>query len=800
MNDNKESIHFLCVGVDPNFISYLLTSTKQINVSLDTCRTIQDAREKIASYDYDVYILDLSLTELPVLAFVEEIRSHSTKKCAIAVILEVSFEHDRLRMLKLKDDVDFVLQKPIYPQQIDNLLMDIRKIQQKPEESVERDFQVLRQNYEKTIYNKIETLMSLVESVQQEPTLEHVTELKETIHKIGGSAGSYGYPSVSALCKEMVIEISNKISSQSFDNKEWLNSLDEFIKKVKFCFQTSTYQEPQKILIHTSLPRPTLYVIDNDIAFLELLKRVSVQFPLELFVESNPQLAIEQLRAVDFNPQAMIINQEFENSSIKAFDLIEIQRSKMNRQATLFALLLEKDNVDIRIEAMQKGVDYIFRKPVSAYILLKSMNDALEIKSLSHIKVLILDDDTDFCSFVIAALTEIGVTVRAIHDSSDLFKTLEEFNPNILLLDLVLPKYNGLNVLKTLRQDMTYNNLIIVIVTSSEETSTSVSAYSANADDILYKPLDRTILQKRIISLSERQLLSQDLLDQNYTGLDHLKALLTELHECLIKSGRSDHHLALFEIANFKDWILQNGHAAAKNLLIAISNQLQWEADQKMKCYSYNSSVFAIVFEEGSLKNIEVRMYNFLKALSKRENNASISFICSIIPLSKQFGNAQDLLKAAEKGLIEANRIETGPIKIQAVFPKGESQDKKEVIIIDSDQDLLNILKQAFESHGLVVKTFLEGGEALKELYKRGEELLPSLMIAERNLPDMDGMDLYLKLKNRFRAPPPLFILTVFSSDKDVSEGIRQGVLEYIIKPFNISILVQKALKVIFSG
>jgi DNA-binding response OmpR family regulator len=130
-------------------------------------------------------------------------------------------------------------------------------------------------------------------------------------------------------------------------------------------------------------------------------------------------------------------------------------------------------------------------------------------------------------------------------------------------------------------------------------------------------------------------------------------------------------------------------------------------------------------------------------------------------------------------------------------FPKGETYEKKEIVIVDSDVNLLRILKNAFSAHGITVHTFSEGGDALNEILTYGENRLPALIIIERKLHDMDGMDLFVKLKIRFRKKIPCFMLTLFSSDKDVSEGLSQGVLEYILKPFNISILVQKALRII---
>ena len=697
-------------------------------------------------------------------------------------------------MLKESKNIDYVLEKPKIEQQIDEMLKEI--YQSKPANVAQNKLQELKLVYDRTINDKIKLLTDLTQSAQQNP--ENLKELKAEIHKISGSAGSFGYASVSVICKKKETEIGEKMASGNYKDVQWLSSLDEFIKKVKKGFQTSTFVETPSIPKPFLTRKPSIYIVDDDVYFLDLLERVKEEFPIELTVEFDPQKALAQLNSPNFNPNGIIVAETFRSSSLKGFDIINALLNKNISPSPIYGLLLEQENIDIRIEATQKGINYIFRKPVSSYILLKTMADALGSKSPHLPKVLVVDDDEDFCNFVIAVLAEIDISTFAIFESANLFKALEEYRPNILLLDLVLPKYNGLNLLKTLRQDVTFKNLIIVIVTSSEQLDTSLNAYAANVDDILFKPIDKNLLQKRILNIAQRWVPSNDT-TACYTGLGPLKELMNELNESQ-KQGQPESHLVLFKIQDYANWINQNGYSAAKDLMVFISNELRWETDSTMQCFLYQLSVFAIIFDDMKLEAIDKKMFKLLSLLVQKELRWHLAFECSIVPISKNFVNASKILQTAEEGLAEAREKEAASIKIVHRLPKGELVVKKEVMIVDSDHDLLKILKKAFEAHGIIVSTFSEGGDALKQLLTYSENHLPSLIIVERKLPDMDGMELYVKLKTRFRSSIPCFILTVFSADKDVSDGIRQGVLEYIVKPFNISILVQKALQVIFKG
>lgn len=789
--ENSAPISFLCIGLSPVLVSIILNKAEKHKLSLDFTNNASAARQKIESNEiYDLYLIDWTLKDTLPTNLIKEIHQKKEKKTKIAII----YETDEQEVQKLYDDgsIDYLIHKSTFDFQFEEILKIVSlKISNQPSSNL----QEIKRQYDEGINNKINNLKQLIEKSQKDP--QFIKRLKEEVHKTGGSAGSFGYPGVSELCKAMELEINEKLNDETFKDSQWLSSLDDFLKKVRQNFQTSYFADMQSTPSPHSLYKPLIYVVDDDVNFLELLERIKGDFSVELCVDFDPIKALEKLTSPQFNPNFIIVAESFRSSSIKGFDIIKAQQEKKLASSALFGLIIEEENIDTRIRALQEGVNYLFRKPVSAYIMLKTMLKALESRSLKSLKVLVVDDDVDFCRFVKAVLEEIGVSTFAIHDSQNLFKSLEEYRPQILLLDLLLPKYDGLNLLKTIRQDVTYKNLIIIIVTINEKFDTTLSAYAANVDDILFKPINKDILQKRILNISSRWISAND--TNNFTGLCPYNSLIGKLSDAIKKSEYLLSFLVLFEIRDYESWVSQNGYGASKDLMISISNELQMEADFSMRCFFYQASKFAVVFESPDFEIVEKRMFNLLTNIVVREKRWDLAFNCSIVPISKNFITSANILTAAEDALREVSKRPSSKVNIIYVGPKEGDSLSKEIVIIDSDTGLLKILKQAFESHGMVVHTFSEGGEALKKLLSYSEDHLPSLVIMERRLPDMDGMELYLTLKNRFRKTIPFLLLTIFSSDKDISEGLQQGISEYIIKPFNITILIQKALKLIKS-
>lgn len=118
------------------------------------------------------------------------------------------------------------------------------------------------------------------------------------------------------------------------------------------------------------------------------------------------------------------------------------------------------------------------------------------------------------------------------------------------------------------------------------------------------------------------------------------------------------------------------------------------------------------------------------------------------------------------------------------------------MIIVDDDEDLLRLLVSAFQAKGFDVQGLINGKEALAYLTEGKNAQEASLLVLDRILPDMDGLDILKQLKNQL-AHLPVLILSSLSAEKDVLTGLKEGAVDYITKPFSLSVLMQKALQLI---
>ena len=123
---------------------------------------------------------------------------------------------------------------------------------------------------------------------------------------------------------------------------------------------------------------------------------------------------------------------------------------------------------------------------------------------ISESKILVVDDEPKIVEVVKAYLENGGYQVFTAADGEEALKKFDEINPNLVVLDLMLPKVTGEEVCKTLRKK---SRVPIIMLTAKAEENNKIDGFHIGADDYLTKPFSPRELVVRVRSLLRR---SQD--------------------------------------------------------------------------------------------------------------------------------------------------------------------------------------------------------------------------------------------------------------------------------------------------
>ena len=116
-------------------------------------------------------------------------------------------------------------------------------------------------------------------------------------------------------------------------------------------------------------------------------------------------------------------------------------------------------------------------------------------------KILIADDNPQNVELLEAYLGELDCELRTAADGEETIRVVEEFQPDLLLLDIMMPRLSGFEVCRKLRTNPATRDTLILMVTALNETSDFERGVQAGTDDFLTKPVNKVELLCRIKSL-----------------------------------------------------------------------------------------------------------------------------------------------------------------------------------------------------------------------------------------------------------------------------------------------------------
>lgn len=120
-------------------------------------------------------------------------------------------------------------------------------------------------------------------------------------------------------------------------------------------------------------------------------------------------------------------------------------------------------------------------------------------------RVLIADDNPQLLELLEAYLEPLGVEVTTAMDGQATLEAVEERPPDVILLDVMMPKRSGFEVCQTLKQDERFRQIAIVMVTALNELGDLERGRESGADEFLSKPVNKHELLECVRRLLDAQ-------------------------------------------------------------------------------------------------------------------------------------------------------------------------------------------------------------------------------------------------------------------------------------------------------
>nr|WP_225444378.1 EAL domain-containing protein [Pseudomarimonas arenosa] len=406
-------------------------------------------------------------------------------------------------------------------------------------------------------------------------------------------------------------------------------------------------------------------------------------------------------------PDLVVVDAEFLGDLESVGAVLRVTRERTGTKLPLLAISAE-DNVPARLTARRAGADALLIAPKSAADVLQKLQELLESGREETYRVLIVEDDRSQGLFAESILRNAGMEARVIGNAFEVLDAMDQFHPDLVLMDLYMPDCDGTELTALIRERDEFLHTPIVFLSGESDIDKHYQALDAGGDDFLSKP----IRPKHLISAVSnrvrraramlRRVSTRDPKDA-LTGLFTRSYTLERLNELLgSEDARSRPGGVLFfdldGVAALRDKL---GLSHVEGLLGEAGTMISEALDGVEFACRYGDGCFVAVCPErpdGSMESVATEVRNLLRSHSFSVAGRPVRLRVSVgvAPFRFGFADAGSLLNAAERCAREARASETGVLRFDP--PKrgeSEAQDSLTALVRQAiDRDGFELLYQ----------------------------------------------------------------------------------------------------------
>lgn len=511
---------------------------------------------------------------------------------------------------------------------------------------------------------------------------EAAASLHRFLHSIKGTGNSFGLRDLGAEAAQGERLAGRLLETPLDATPEFWRELDECLGNIGMCIEAlqdvgattqqeepPTFELPSQPADSKTLGGKLVYICDDEAAQREQLGIQLHCFGYQTVGFADPNELFEAMHAR--NPDALIMDIGFPEGASRGTNALAWLKREMNH-AVPAIFLSGRDDFAARLGAVQAGGDAYFHKPVRPLDLV-AMLDALTVRHEPEpYRVLIVDDEPEVAGYHSLILQDAGMIVEQVNDPRGVLEVLQEFRPDMVLMDMYMPGCTGLELAKVIRQLPDYVGLPIVYLSSETDKKKQFSAMRVGAEGFLTKPIQPEDLVSTVAIRAERMRNLRALMARDgLTGL-YNHSTTTQLLESALAMARRQNSLlcfAMIDVDRFKSVNDTYGHPVGDQVLLALGRLLQQRLRSSDIVGRYGGEEFAVILPNVSLEQaaeiidqlrIDFAKVNFLAG--------DVQFSCSFsagVASFNDFKHMETLRGAADKALYAAknqgrNRVLTG--------------------------------------------------------------------------------------------------------------------------------------------
>ncbi|MGE6993852.1 diguanylate cyclase [Pseudomonas sp. NPDC047961] len=536
-------------------------------------------------------------------------------------------------------------------------------------EALQRQLQALNEKFAERLSEELEALEQYAEQLQsvreQEQRRQLMLALLERLHRLAGTAGTFGFTTLGEQSRLLERRAERWLEAAKPSGQ----ALSAFVRAVQQMAATGRAggagPHPE---LHSgtsdALPAGCrIYLLESDFEAGQNMCQTLGNFGYEVLL--FPEISLLQSAVQGQLPDALIVSQH-------DGELAAVSALQQSLEVPLpLQVIGHRADFGSQLAAVRAGAKGFFVRPVDITQLENSLENILNLQLNEPYRVLIVDDDDDLSARYSLVLRNSQMLVRTLSDPSQLFEVMREFDPEMVLLDMNMPDFTGIELAQMIRLNDEWLRVPIIYLSAETDINRQMAALLKAGDDFITKPISDNALTAAVFSRVQRaRALSMALSRDSLTGLlkhaDIKEQVALEVERAQ-RSGKPT-SVVMLDLDHFKQVNDQYGHAAGDNVIRSLANLMRQRLRRIDSIGRYGGEEFVAVLPDcpaEQAKRIfdEIRLRFAALSFHAGARTFSVSLSAGISETNGHFG-AGAMLELADQALYAAkhngrNQVQT---------------------------------------------------------------------------------------------------------------------------------------------
>ncbi|GEM_PF-1215992 len=562
------------------------------------------------------------------------------------------------------------------------------------EKTLEQTLQTLREEYAENLPATLTRLQELWGSLQAQWQVEHLDELYARVHKIAGSAGSFGFATLSRTARELEVFLQALQARSSPANAAEYSNISSHLQAIERAAQhpdNESAMENQPTPQAPPLSGKLLYLVDDDT---ELANYLALQI-------RHAGFEVKIFNQIDFLPDA--VRQRLPDALLMDIMLAEddlagpriIYNLQKHRQQPLPVIFMSaRVDMKARLAAVRAGGHAYFTKPININLLIDKLIELVQSQESENLRVLIVDEDGEYAEGFSEMLHAENIQLKTLLKPMQLPQALDKFAPMLVLMNQHLSGVSGVELAQIIHQQEKYAHLPVILFSEEFGAALETAYRQGIAQDYINTQVEGNYLaalvrhriqrarsyQKRLNRQQQHQAtlaeISTSAASSNrdrLTGLYKRKYLLDQI-EIASKHHNNEQQppcLLYIKLDNYRDLDQAMGLTATESLVVEAAHFLQSQAQSEEVLSRLNDDTFVLLTLNRSFNNVralaELIRTTLENHVTEADDGEQILSTCTVgISLcEKQHAkHPAKILQNAENACLQGQSIGSNQVKL----------------------------------------------------------------------------------------------------------------------------------------